>query len=91
MAVNHDYEPIHGSILHKGSLHTLEGAIFELLSKEVRLNILKLLYDTIDTNRVMIIPNKADHSKKSSEKFCNYCLHDDVSCHFRMQDHVKQE
>lgn len=35
MALSHDYEPIRGSILHRGSLPTLEGAMSELLSEEV--------------------------------------------------------
>lgn len=59
MALNHKYEPIRGSILHRGSLPTIEGAMSELLSEEVRLNILKLPSNTIDTNHVLTVPSKA--------------------------------
>ena len=72
MALNHDYEPIRGSILHRGSLPTLEGAMPELLSEEVRLNILKPS-TAIDTNNVLAVPPRAFCSDKSTEKFCNYC------------------
>jgi len=72
MALNCNYKPIRGSILHKGSLPTLEGAMSKLLSEEVRLNILKPS-TAIDGNNVLGVPHKAFYSDKSTEKFCNYC------------------
>jgi len=63
MALNHDYEPICNSILHRGSFPTLEGAMYELLSEEVRLNILKPS-TTIDSNNILAVPYKTLHIDK---------------------------
>lgn len=80
MALTHSYEPVRASILHRGSLPTLEAAMSELLSEETRLNILNLQSHPIDTNNVLATPYKAHqsdkfstHSNQFSEKFCNYC------------------
>ena len=55
--------------------------MFELLSEEVRLNILKPS-TTIDSHNARAVPHKAFYFDKSTEKFNNYC---------RRQGHVISE
>jgi len=71
MVLTHEYEPVHASILHRGSLLTQEGAVSELLSGETRLSFLKsqLVNTSMDTNSVLAIVPKTS----KSDKTCNYC------------------
>ena len=71
MVLTHEYEPVCASILHCGSLLTLEGVVFELLFEETRLSILKSqpIKTSMDTNSVLAIVPKTS----KSDKTCNYC------------------
>jgi len=71
MALTPDYEPVCASMLHQGSLPTLESIMFELLSEETRLEILKAPPTSIpiNTNTVLATSSSSIKSKKS----CNYC------------------
>ena len=59
MVLTHSNEPVRASILHRGSLPTLEAAMSELLSEETRLHILSSHSNNIDTNNVLAAPYKS--------------------------------
>jgi len=71
MALTPNYEPVCASVLHRGSLPMLESIVFELLSEETCLAILKAPPASIpiNTNTVLAISS----SSTKSEKSCNYC------------------
>lgn len=71
MALTPEYEPVRGSILHRGSLPSLESTVSELLSEETRLSILKSppINPTVDTSAILAVASKPS----KSDKYCNYC------------------
>jgi len=60
VVLTHEYEPVRATILHRGSVPTLEGVVSKLLSEETRLSILKsqLVNTSIDTNSVLAVAPK---------------------------------
>ena len=55
MVLTPENETVRASILHRGSLLSLEGAVSKLLSEEISLNILKnkLVHSNVDTNAIL--------------------------------------